>query len=274
MKFALRSGIFRRMRVSLVLASLVTACAPAYAQSDGPSSDGSSVTINLDALPVPMPRPKPTPEEMRPLAQARPRPKPDIESVSVESVDLANVGPDAPQPRRKPDLEVAAEAPAPEAQPAVRPVAEAVPPTKQNAAAEVPVEILGSPTTDDSIGVEITGIAADPFKKPVNPLEGFAVMSRVRFSNGKSNVTAQARAALDGLAQRLLSTSVRVRLAAFSGRAGDLSSEARRLSLARALAVRSYLVSKGVPVERVDVLAFGGATDGVSDRVDVLVRGI
>ena len=54
----------------------------------------------------------------------------------------------------------------------------------------------------------------------------------------------------------------------------DASSEARRLSLARALAIRSYLVSKGVPVNRVDVLAFGGATDGVSDRVDVLVRGI
>jgi hypothetical protein len=29
-----------------------------------------------------------------------------------------------------------------------------------------------------------------------------------------------------------------------------------------------------VAAARVDVLAFGGATDGVSDRVDVLVRGI
>jgi outer membrane protein OmpA-like peptidoglycan-associated protein len=79
---------------------------------------------------------------------------------------------------------------------------------------------------------------------------------------------------LDALAQRLLTSRERVRLAAFSGRKGDLSSEARRLSLARALAVRAYLVSKGVPVERVDVLAFGGPSEGISDRVDVLVRGI
>jgi len=257
------------MRVSLVLASFVVACAAALAQDGRPSANPSPVTNNLDALPVPMPRPKPTPEEMRPLAQARPRPKP-----AFESIDAVDAGLDTtPTPQPKPDIAVAAVAPAqPPVQTQAKPPAE-TPAAKQHAA-EVPVEILGTPTTDDSIGVEITGIAADPFKKPVNPLEGFAVMSRVRFSTGKSDVTAQARAALDGLAQRLLSTSVRVRLAAFSGRAGDLSSESRRLSLARALAVRSYLVSKGVPVERVVVLAFGGATEGVSDRVDVLVRGI
>ena len=46
----------------------------------------------------------------------------------------------------------------------------------------------------------------------------------------------------------------------------------KRLSLERALAVRTYLVSKGVSVNRVDVLAFGGSTDGTPDRVDVLIR--
>jgi outer membrane protein OmpA-like peptidoglycan-associated protein len=258
------------MRVSLVLASFVVLCAAASAQGDGASSGSSNVTINMDALPIPMPRPKPSPEEMRPLAQARPRPKPDIEN------GAAVVVPDAPTPREKPEeLEVAAVGPTqvPAALPAAKSHADEVQPATPPANPVVPVTIVETPTTDTSIGVEITGVAADPFKKAVNPLEGFAVLSRVRFSNGKADVPAQARAVLDGLAQRLLASSERVRLAAFSGRAGDLSSEARRLSLARALAVRSYLVAKGVPVERVDVLAFGGAIDGVSDRVDVLVRG-
>ncbi len=253
------------MRVSLVLASLVAACAVAYAQDDGPSAGSSSVIIDLDALPVPMPRPKPSPGEMRPLAQARPRPKPAIEDVASAEAD------DVPVPETKPEVEVAAVAPA---QPVATPRPVSAPPATRRTP-EVPVEIVDEePTTDDSIGVEITGVARDPFKKPVDPLDGFLVMSRVRFSTGKSDLPAKGRAVLDNLAQRLMASTVRVRLAAFSGRAGDLSSESRRLSLARALAVRSYLVSKGVPVERVDVLAFGGATDGVSDRVDVLVRGI
>ena len=100
------------------------------------------------------------------------------------------------------------------------------------------------------------------------------MLSRVRFSNGKTEIPAQAQATLDVLVQRLLTSRERVRLAGFSGKAGDYSSGARRLSLARALAIRTYLVSKGVAVDRVDVLAFGGASDGISDRVDVLVRGI
>jgi outer membrane protein OmpA-like peptidoglycan-associated protein len=255
------------MRVSWVLALVAVACAAVDAQGADQPQDPTSVTVNLDALPVPMPRAKPSPDEMRPLAQARPRPKPSFdESIGASVAEV-------PLPRLKPavdDISVAPLVPAPAAVTAER---VAAPP--RSMAPEVPVEIVdGVPTTDDSIGVEITGVAHDPFKKPVNPLEGFAVLSRVRFKSGVVDVSAQARDALDALAQRLLTSRERVRLAAFSGRRGDLSSEARRLSLARALAVRAYLVSKGVPVERVDVLAFGGPTEGFSDRVDVLVRGI
>src|SRR5262249_20594757 len=106
------------------------------------------------------------------------------------------------------------------------------------------------------------------------PLEGFSLLTRVRFNGNKSELGDDAKATLDTLATRLLSNDERVRLAAFSGAAGDMSSDVRRLSLARALSVRTYLVSKGVPISRVDVLAFGGSTDGTSDRVDVLVRNV
>jgi len=49
--------------------------------------------------------------------------------------------------------------------------------------------------------------------------------------------------------------------------------ESRRLSLARALAVRSYLMRKGVPSNRIDVRALGPATDTHGDdRVDIRIK--
>jgi outer membrane protein OmpA-like peptidoglycan-associated protein len=231
------------------------------------------------------PRPKPAPDAlgaattpMAPIADSPGDPVPP--AVPAVTTNLAAIG--VPLPRAKPAPDVAAVAPAavplaPETtvapKPTVQALAPAASPPGQPAA---PVVIVSAPTTDTSIGVEISGVAQDLAKpsKASNPTEGFAVLGRVRFVKGKSEIPAQAQQALDTLAQRLLTSQERVRLAAFSGKAGDKSSDARRMSLARALAIRSYLVAKGVAVDRVDVLAFGGATDGISDRVDVLVRGI
>ena len=239
-----------------------------------PLADDTGVTVNLGALPVPLPRMKPTPDELRPMSQFRPRPKPTPDELAAVVAEPEVAGSSVPLPRMKPGLDVAALSPQPVAAPAASAPVEPAPPPPGPPAA--PVVIVSAPTTDTSIGVEIRGVAQDPYasNKPINPTEGFAVLSRVRFSNGKTEIPAQAQATLDVLVQRLLTSRERVRLAGFSGKAGDYSSSARRLSLARALAIRTYLVSKGVAVDRVDVLAFGGATDGISDRVDVLVRGI
>ena len=49
--------------------------------------------------------------------------------------------------------------------------------------------------------------------------------------------------------------------------------ESRRLALARALAVRSYLMRKGVPSNRIDVRAIGPANDAHGDdRVDIKIK--
>jgi len=69
------------------------------------------------------------------------------------------------------------------------------------------------------------------------------------------------------------SASARVQIQAFGGNRGDTSSDARRLSLKRALAIRQVLIDDGVPAERIDVRAMGGADDsGPADRVDVYVK--
>lgn len=256
------------MRFGLVVFAFLT-CGVASAQDTAPAPSDTGITVNLDALPIATPRPKPVASDVRPLSLARPKPKPEIEPARVEGtlvvpqVTAAIAAPATPKPAAPPALPSTAPVVATKPAPAATATAEAA----------VPMTIVSSDTK--AFPVEISGVARDPFAgtKVVNPLDGFAVMSRVRFLTGKTEITAQAQALLDELATRLLQSTVRVRLAAFSGRAGDLSSEARRLSLTRALAIRNYLSAKGVTPDRVDVLAFGGAAEGVTDRVDVLVRG-
>ena len=71
----------------------------------------------------------------------------------------------------------------------------------------------------------------------------------------------------------LQSGSNRVQLVAYGGKPNDTSSEARRLSLRRALAVRQLLIDAGLPSSRIDVHALGGASDGgAPDRVDIFVH--
>jgi len=65
-----------------------------------------------------------------------------------------------------------------------------------------------------------------------------------------------------------------VQLLAYAEGSADTASQARRLSLSRALAVRAYLIDLGVRSTRMDVRALGPKTDdGPADRVDVVVVG-
>jgi outer membrane protein OmpA-like peptidoglycan-associated protein len=69
------------------------------------------------------------------------------------------------------------------------------------------------------------------------------------------------------------SPNARVELQAFGGSKGDKGSDARRLSLKRALAIRQVLIDDGVSPDRIDVRAMGGSDDsGPADRVDVYVK--
>ena len=75
------------------------------------------------------------------------------------------------------------------------------------------------------------------------------------------------------LSAALAQGSSRVQVLAFGGLRGDKSSDTRRLSLKRALIVRQILIDSGVPSERIDVRAMGGADDnGPLDRVDVFLK--
>jgi len=66
--------------------------------------------------------------------------------------------------------------------------------------------------------------------------------------------------------------NTRVQLMAYAAGEDLTSSKARRISLSRALSVRSYLIEKGVRSTRIDVRALGDKSEGEpKNRVDVNV---
>ncbi len=67
---------------------------------------------------------------------------------------------------------------------------------------------------------------------------------------------------------------IRIQLMGFASNGGGSASQARRSSLFRALAVRTYLMKEGIRSTRMDVRALGQTNvEGVPpDRVDVLVQ--
>jgi outer membrane protein OmpA-like peptidoglycan-associated protein len=274
------------MRALAVIALSALLAIPAQAEDQQPAQPApqGGVTVNMGALPtaqpkIPMPRHKPSADEMRALLVPMPRHKPDPASLAATEpaapadataaatptpapAPAASATGQAPMPRPKPDTKLALAGKSPK-----QPKA----PVIGTEASPAPPAPMTSPQGAADIASALRGSSIAP--PTIDPTAGFAVLTQVRFRSGRTELGDDAKTALDALAARLLSkTEERVRLAAFSGAPGDMSSDSRRLSLERGLAVRSYLVSKGVPASRVDVLSFGGATHGASDRVDVLVR--
>lgn len=94
------------------------------------------------------------------------------------------------------------------------------------------------------------------------------------FDATTSQIDDNAKRGLDQLVKSAASDpDLQLQLVAFaSGTGPEGPSQARRLSLSRALAVRSYLVDKGVRSTRIDVRALGNRPGGgPADRVDVVV---
>ena len=88
------------------------------------------------------------------------------------------------------------------------------------------------------------------------------------FDGQSVELTAAVRGELDRLAQSLNAKGTRqIELRGYAGGSGP---ESRKVSLARALAVRSYLIDKGVK-SRIDVGAFvAESPGGANERVDIV----
>lgn len=97
---------------------------------------------------------------------------------------------------------------------------------------------------------------------------------QIGFNSRSSDLPSTASGALDKLiAQMGNDTNLRVQLHGYANGASDSPSQARRLSLFRALSVRTYLMKKGIRSTRIDVRALGKKSDGEdANRVDVIFQ--
>ena len=93
------------------------------------------------------------------------------------------------------------------------------------------------------------------------------------FADGQKELEATEKDKLSTFARSLLGRKdARLQLKSYASDINESPSGARRLSLARALAVRSFLIEAGVNSTRIDVRALGAKNErGPADRVDLVV---
>lgn len=98
---------------------------------------------------------------------------------------------------------------------------------------------------------------------------------RVTFGAGEADLSPDSAAAIKSMAQKAPGgDGTTFNVVAYAAGTPDDPSTARRLSLSRALAVRSALMAGGVSSSRIYVRALGAATgDETPDRADLTVMG-
>jgi outer membrane protein OmpA-like peptidoglycan-associated protein len=200
---------------------------------------------------APAPKPKPAPK----VAAAQPAPVPQAQTpydsgyasfAGGTPVNPFGTTAPAPKPAAKP-------VPAPKPAPAPKPVP--TPPVQLAKAEPPPAQSTPAPAAEAGLTKRSVILFA---KDAADPAAG--ALGSIKFLATDLN-TAMTRSAS------------RIELQAFGGNKGDKGSDARRLSLKRALAIRQVLIDDGVSPDRIDVRAMGGSDDsGPADRVDVYVR--
>lgn len=240
-------GSLSSMRqVCFLIAVLFSASAPAMAQ----------VTVNLhalDALPGSTPEAKPPPRRVPPRHVTTVKPKPE----EAEALPVPPIPPPPP-------VAAAPATPPPPAPPAA--TLPAAPPPVVALAPVSPPPPEAKPTPPPPTPVSDTSATA---AKPTN--NGLQVV----FAPGQADLSPESIAALKTVVQAApQGDTTSFNVVAYAAGTPDDPSTARRLSLSRALAVRSALMDDGVGSARIYVRALG-APDGdkTPDRVDVAVLG-
>jgi len=114
--------------------------------------------------------------------------------------------------------------------------------------------------------VAVAALSPEPAAAPGDTLS-------IPFVGDSSELPGGADQDLQAVADKLAANdNLRAQVKAYAGGVAGGASTARRLSLSRALAVRSVLIELGVRSTRIDVRALGDRNEGgAPDRVDVLV---
>jgi outer membrane protein OmpA-like peptidoglycan-associated protein len=244
--------------------------------------------------------------------QPEPEPAQTVTTTTVTTMTSVEPEPMAlpePEPMADPDgaldpvaIVVPAPEPEPEVMVEVEPEVMAEPETESEILIAVPQtesEVAAASTTtvdtaaDDDVFAEIDDLlseAAEPqdvnVPEPAMTMDGtdVAIVStgdadltgediRILFQPDDDALTAQDESVLRGLAGRLeAEPDRRIQLRAYASSEGTSASDARRLALSRALAVRAFLIENNVRSTRIDVRALGDkAESGPLDRIDIVL---
>jgi outer membrane protein OmpA-like peptidoglycan-associated protein len=253
----------RRMwQVTLLLAGLLCTAASALAQ----------VTIDLHALDA-LPGAKPPAPEARPR-RAPPKPA----QPPSATAKLSKSSPERPAPAPEPSAAAATQAPpAPQASPAAapQPAPAPAPPAATLPEAAPPVIALAPVPPPPAVQ------APPPPPPPISDTATSAATAagtglRVTFGTGETDLSPASATAIQNLVQTgPQGDGISFNVVAYAAGTPEDPSTARRLSLARALAVRSALIADGVSSTRIYVRALGAqAGDAPPDRVDLSVLGV
>jgi outer membrane protein OmpA-like peptidoglycan-associated protein len=165
-----------------------------------------------------------------------------------------------------PETPLAAETPTANTQSTETP---ATPPAEQPPAEQPSAEQQAAVTpTPPAEGTTPPAEGASPNSGATVPAGGF----RILYTGDSDDVPATATGDLDKVAADMnADQNKRIQILAYAAGTEDTESKARRKSLARGLAIRSYLIKAGVPSTRIDVRALGSKADGgPADRVDIV----
>ncbi|HEX3498821.1 MAG TPA: OmpA family protein [Stellaceae bacterium] len=234
-----------RIVALLTLAGVGLAGTPALAQR-------SAVTVDQDVLDAlgPIDSKAQPGSRLRlhlpvPPAQQRPAPSAGAKSAPIQANSQPSAAANPPPPATTPQA-------APAKQASLPPSATTIP---------------SAPTTPAT--------AAEPQSVPAAAQATTPpVAERILFQPDEANLADDAKQELDRLAARLGADGrLYVQLVAYASGSGGDASQARRLSLSRALAARSYLVDHGVEIKQIDVRPLGNKSEpGASpDRIDLVV---
>ena len=246
-----------------------TPTSSAKAQPVQPASLAAGAPPPASAAPAPATPTGPVPSIVRrypvgssPMAAAAPPPQPSAPAPAAQPAAAPAPAASAPTSNPPPATAVAASA-------AASLAPSAGPATQVAAAAPAPAPAAGSAPPAPP-----PAPAAAPQVAALHPQGGLAAVSaQVVFAPSITDMPDQAKATLDRVVAAMKADDqIRVQLIAYAGGPPDQSSQARRISLSRAISVRSYLVEQGVKSVRIDVRAMGNRSDsaGPQDRVDVV----
>jgi outer membrane protein OmpA-like peptidoglycan-associated protein len=192
----------------------------------------------------------------------RPAPTPDARGtiMPAQTLEAPQTASAAPQPPAPPSM-------TPPAAPAISQAVAPPPPPSAVAAAAPPAQPTAQPPAAPRPQASLqaartTGDATKPGEQ-----------LRIPFGAEETKIPAAQIENLKALSGRLKATEdLRLQLMAYAGDADMPASKARRLSLSRALAVRSFLIENGIRSTRIDVRALGNkAEDEPRNRVDVVI---